>query len=108
VRTLHPKLHGQQLLALYRLSAPTAGIPNFQPPFDACPTDPADVVLPNDGTRELKEMSSRLVSFWWSKPLKELRLATFNARVETVTTKPFFCEPFEKRRCLTPVSGYYE
>jgi putative SOS response-associated peptidase YedK len=29
-----------------------------------------------------------LVPFWWSKPLKELRLATFNARVETVTTKP--------------------
>jgi hypothetical protein len=28
-----------------------------------------------------------LVPFWWSKPLKELRLATFNARVETVTTK---------------------
>src|SRR5437773_2422513 len=43
-----------------------------------------------------------------SKPLKELRLATFNTRVETVTTKPFFREPFKKRRCLMPVSGYYE
>jgi putative SOS response-associated peptidase YedK len=37
-----------------------------------------------------------------------LRLATFNARLETVTTKPFFREPFIKRRCLMPVSGYYE
>jgi hypothetical protein len=44
-----------------------------------------------------------LVPFWWSKPLKELRLATFNARVETVTTKPFFREPFKSRRCLMPV-----
>jgi putative SOS response-associated peptidase YedK len=35
-------------------------------------------------------------------------LATFNARVETVTTKPFFREPFKKKRCLMPVSGYYE
>jgi hypothetical protein len=24
--------------------------------------------------------------FWWNKPLKELRLATFNARIKTVTT----------------------
>ena len=35
-------------------------------------------------------------------------MATFNARVETVTTKPFFREPFKKNRCLMPVSGYYE
>jgi len=49
-----------------------------------------------------------LGAFWWSKPLKELRLAAFNARVETVTTKPFFREPFKKKRCLMPVSGYYE
>jgi putative SOS response-associated peptidase YedK len=41
-------------------------------------------------------------------PLKELRLATFNARIETVTTKPFFREPFKHRRYLIPVSGYYE
>ena len=33
---------------------------------------------------------------------------TFNARIETVTTKPFFREPFGHRRCLMPVSGYYE
>ena len=50
-----------------------------------------------------------LVPYWWSKPLKEsMKLATFNARVETVTTKPFFREPFKKKRCLMPVSGYYE
>ena len=45
-----------------------------------------------------------LVPLWWSKPLKELRLATFNARLETVTTKPFFREPFKTKRCLMPVS----
>ena len=37
-----------------------------------------------------------------------MRLATFNARVETVVTKPFFREPFKKKRCLMPVSGYFE
>jgi putative SOS response-associated peptidase YedK len=40
--------------------------------------------------------------------VKELRLATFNARVETVTTKPFFKEAFKRTRCIIPASGYYE
>jgi putative SOS response-associated peptidase YedK len=49
-----------------------------------------------------------LVPYWWSKPLKESRLATFNARVETIEQKPFFRDAFKKARCLMPVSGYYE
>ena len=97
----------QQIQALYRLTVPAA-IPNFQPRYNVCPTDPADVVVPNEGALELIEMRWGLVPYWWNKPLKELRLATFNARVETVTTKPFFREPFKTRRCLMPVSGYYE
>ena len=97
----------EQIHALYRLTAPAA-IPNLQPRFNACPTDPADTIVEHEGKRALVEMRWGLVPFWWSKPLKELRLATFNARVETVTTKPFFREPFKNKRCLMPVSGYYE
>ena len=41
-------------------------------------------------------------AYWWNKPLKELRLATFNARIETVTSKPFFRDSFKHRRCLIP------
>ena len=89
----------QQLHALYSLNTPKA-IPNFQPDFNVCPTDPADTIVPNDGARELVGMRWGLIPYWWNKPLKELRLATFNARVETVTTKPFFREPFKRKRCL--------
>ena len=35
----------QQIQALYRLTVPAA-IPNFQPRYNVCPTDPADVVVP--------------------------------------------------------------
>src|SRR5262249_52073740 len=72
----------QPLHAFYRLIPPPA-VPNFQPRYNVCPTDPVDVVLPKDGERELAQMRWGLIPYWWSKPLKELRLATFNARVET-------------------------
>ena len=85
----------EQIHALYRLTA-LAAIPNLQPRFNACPTDAADTIVEHDGKRELVEMRWGLGPFWWSKPLKELRLAAFNARVETVTTKPFFREPFKE------------
>ena len=35
-------------------------------------------------------------------------MATFNARAETVETKPFFRDAFKRTRCLIPMSGYYE
>ena len=53
------------------------------------------------GKRELVRMRWGLVPSRWSKPLKELRLATFNARAETVAEKPFYCSAFKRIRCLT-------
>ena len=35
-------------------------------------------------------------------------MATFNARAETVETKPVFRDAFKRSRCLIPMSGYYE
>jgi hypothetical protein len=45
-------------------------------------------VADQDGKRAFVRMRWGLVPRWWSKPLKELRAATFNARAETVETKP--------------------
>ena len=74
--------------------ATPAAIPNMQPSFNICSTDPVDTIVSHEDRRELEAMRWGLVPFWWSKPLRGLRLSTFNAPVETMTTKPFFREPF--------------
>lgn len=44
---------------------------------------------------------------YWSKTPKP-RYATFNARAETLAESRTFGEPFRRRRCLVPTTGFYE
>jgi putative SOS response-associated peptidase YedK len=67
-----------------------------------------DAVIGREGARALASMRWGLVPSWWSKPLKEMKLATFDARVETFAEKPIFRGAFQRTRCLIPASGYYE
>ena len=101
------KLTWEELVRLYGLTLDQPAR-NTQPRYNVCPTDPIDTVVENDGKRELVTMRWGLVPRWWSKTLKDVKMATFNARAETVETKPFFRDAFERTRCLIPVSGYYE
>jgi putative SOS response-associated peptidase YedK len=101
------KLTWEEIVALYRLTLGPAPH-NFQPRFNVCPTTTIDAIVAEDGKRELIRARWGLVPGWWPKPLKELKLATFNARAETVDEKPMFRSAFKRKRCLIPVSGYYE
>jgi putative SOS response-associated peptidase YedK len=101
------KLTWEDIVRLYRLpfSAPPH---NLRPRYNICPTDTIDTIVVEEGKRALVPMRWGLVPRWWSKTLKDIKLATFNARAETVTTKPFFRDAFKRTRCLIPVSGYFE
>jgi putative SOS response-associated peptidase YedK len=95
----------EEIWKLYQL---TLNSSNLKPNFNVCPTTTIDVVVRGDDARVLVPMRWGLIPGWWKKPLKEMRLATFNARAETVGDKPMFRESFKKRRCLIPLTGYYE
>lgn len=101
------RLTWEEIVRLYRLTFPTAAR-NVQARYNICPTDQIDTVIEREGKRELVPMRWGLVPSWWNKRLKELKLSTFNARVETVATKPMFRDAFKQRRCVVPASGYYE
>jgi putative SOS response-associated peptidase YedK len=94
-------------IALYRLTLDQPPR-NTQARYNIYPTTTVDTVVTADRKRSLVPMRWGIVPAWWSKPLKELRLGTFNARAETIATKPFFRGAFRSRRCLMPASGYYE
>ena len=46
---------------------------------------------------------------FFTKQLSDVKgISTINARAETVATSRTYREPFKKRRCLVPASGFYE
>lgn len=67
---------------------------NLQPRFNICPTTDVDVVIRGEGPRALVPMRWGLIPGWWKKSLKEMRLATFNARAETMaySTRRVACQ----------------
>jgi len=97
----------EQIVRLYRLTLDQPA-QNTRARYNVCPTTTIDTIVAQDGKRMLVLMRWGLVPSWWSKPFKELKLATFNARAETVAKKPFFRAALKRTRCLISVSGYYE
>jgi putative SOS response-associated peptidase YedK len=45
----------------------------------------------------------------FAKSLADFKgFSTINAKAETVTSKPMWRGPFQRRRCLVPADGFYE
>jgi len=47
----------------------------------------------------------------WTRSMhdaKEIRFKTFNARGETVNSKPSYSKAFKSKRCIIPVKGFFE
>ena len=61
---------------------------------------------PRAGERELVAMKWGLVPFWANDPSIGSRM--INARAEGIEGKPAFRAAFKSRRCVVPVSGFYE
>nr|WP_313520902.1 SOS response-associated peptidase [Stenotrophomonas pavanii] len=82
------------------------GLSEIQPSYNLAPTQRASVILDRGEGRRVTRLAWGLLPFW--AKAKGLQGSTINARIETVATKPAFRSAFKKRRCVIPMSGYYE
>lgn len=82
------------------------------PRFNVCPQDEVLAlreVVPADGdgsSRRLGAYRWGLVPSWAKDPSSGAR--SFNARAESVGTKPMFRTALAKRRCIVPADAFYE
>lgn len=82
--------------------------PNLKPQPEIRPTDRAVVLRGHQEGVELARMRWGLVPWFHRGPVKAWKLATFNARAETVKTARSFRYAFERRRCLIAADGWVE
>lgn len=83
--------------------------PNFAPSWNVAPTQIIGTILPQGsgaGGLIYQPMRWGLVPFW----AKDIAIGNklINARSETVAEKPVFRSAFKERRCVIPVSGFFE
>jgi putative SOS response-associated peptidase YedK len=83
----------------------------LRPSWNVAPTTDVPIVLERldeSGTllRELHVARWGLLPIWAKDPSFSSR--AFNARSETVTSKPSFRSAVKKSRCVVPADGYYE
>jgi putative SOS response-associated peptidase YedK len=78
-----------------------------EPAFNIAPTQSAWVLIPQ-ANGALKAVSYRwgLIPHWAKD--SHLGFASINARLESIASKPTFRLAWRQRRCLVPVSGYFE
>ena len=81
---------------------------NFEDREEIRPTDDAVIVRQASQEVELAKARWWLIPFFYKGALKEWKAMTFNAKAETIKTAPSYREAFKHRRCLVPVSGWWE
>jgi len=91
---------------IHRLSTLTTPELDFAVSYNVAPTQAAPVLRQDERGRRLDLLRWGLIP-WWSKDAK-IGATLINARAETLPSKPAFRSAFAARRCLVPVSGFYE
>jgi putative SOS response-associated peptidase YedK len=67
-------------------------------------------VICNDNPNEIRLFHWGLIPYWIkdADSAAEIRMKTFNARAETLASKPSFRHSLNKKRCLVLANGFYE
>ena len=78
--------------------------PNIEPRYNVAPTQQVPIVRSSEKHNRLDLLRWGLIPSW----SKVLGTGLINARSETVSEKPSFRSAIKHRRCIVPVSGFFE
>ena len=68
--------------------------------------DDGSTVLEAKGKRRLAAGLWSLLGPWAESLEKANQASTFNAKAETLTDRPAYCNAFLKRRCIVPAEAF--
>lgn len=75
--------------------------------YNVAPTQLAPIVRSSNGKEwTISQAKWGLIPKWAKE--EKIGSSLINARSETITSKPSFKSAFRSRRCLVPISGFYE
>jgi len=77
------------------------------PNFNLAPTQMSPIIRMREGEVAIELSKWGLIAFK-PKPGEKSSFAPINAKSETIDEKPMFKSSFLQRRCIVPVSGFYE
>lgn len=86
---------------------PFQGTFDFQPNWNAAPSQQLPVIIDADGVWKLRTMRWGLIPRW-IKSGEKPKITPINARAETIAEKPMFRNLVKKNRCIVPANGFYE
>lgn len=86
-------------------AAPDNALPEV-PNFNVCPTNSIHAAVAHGDGRRLSALRWGFIPQWYKTPSDGPLL--INARAETIAEKPAFRAACRERRCLIPVTGFYE
>ena len=78
------------------------------PNYNLAPTQVSPVVLMRDGVRDVELSRWGLIPFWAKSLADAGKYSLINARGEEIAEKRSYAKAFRERRCVVPLSGFYE
>ena len=100
--------YSEEELSVEYLNAQPVHLEGFRPTYNLAPTQTSPVVLMRGSDRTIELFQWGLVPRWAGSVKEATKYSLINARSEEIAEKPSYAEPFRRRRCVVPLSGFFE
>ena len=102
------KTYTVEELAFQQLNRRPLRLVDFRPNYNLAPTQETEVVLVRDDERTVEAFRWGLSPAWAGSIDAAATYSLINARGEEIAEKRSYAEPFKRRRCVVPLSGFFE